>query len=205
MSTVSQLASCLACAIACTFAYASDAQAERFEQLFAGTELRLRERHDGFSPPRSELTLPHGLRAPHGDLVARIGVVLPTRGAALAFPLSVGLRFMPFSFALRPLLGADLGGYFSQPRGRDTPEHPGGLEWTWSVRALLGVHLALPGNLALQLYLDAAWSEPTQDPRSRGHVEGGYGGGCALTFAFPAPGWRPFPMLMRGEQSPRGW
>lgn len=202
MGTISQWASCLA--IACALAYASSARAERFERLFAGAELRLRQRHDDFSPASSELTLSHGLQSPHGQLVARVGLVLPTRGA-LAFPLSVGLRYMPFSFALRPLLGTDLGGYFSDPRGRDTPEHPGGLEWTWSVRALLGLHLALPGNVALQVYADAAWSEPSEDPRSRGHVAGGYGGGCAVSFAFPAPGWRPFPMLIRGEQSPRGW
>jgi hypothetical protein len=202
VNTILQWARCVTCTIA--LAYASSARAERFEQLFAGAELRLRERHDSLSPPCYELTLPHGLHAPHGDLVARLGVVLPTRGA-LAFPVSVGLRYMPFSFALHPLLGADLGGYFSEPRGRDTPAHPGGLEWTWSVRALLGVHLALPGNAALQVYVDAAWSEPSEDPRSRSHVAGGYGGGCALSFAFPAPGWRPFRMLMRGEQSPRGW
>ena len=116
----------------------SSARAERLERLLLGAELRVRPSEGVLEQPRYELTLPHGLSSAHADLLARVGVVLADRAGVLAFPITLGMRWTPLDSWLRPLLGVDLGGYFSQSRGERAQGAPSGLDWTWSARALAG-------------------------------------------------------------------
>jgi hypothetical protein len=174
------------------------------ERLFAGPELRVRI--DGDGAARYELSVPHGLAGAHVGLAARLGFVLPTpAGDSLSFPLTLGLRYAPFDWLLRPLLGGDVGGYFSHARGPSTNDSPRGPEWTWSMRALVGAHVQLTSSIWLRTHADAMWAQTPQDARHRAQVFSGFGVGCELLFAFAPPRWRLFDMLLRGKSAPEGW
>lgn len=189
----------------------SAARAERFDTLALGPELRLRERARADQLPRYELALPHGLRAPHGELVARFGVVLPTRGEALAFPLTVGMRYTPFDWRVRPLLGVDVGGYFVVDRATRPASDESDVagtqrsEWSWSTRALAGVQIQLASFAALRLYADAQWTEIPEDARHRDDVASGFGAGCELSVALPPPRLALLDTLLDGTHAPGGW
>jgi hypothetical protein len=179
------------------------ARAERMERLFAGPELRLRL--DSELGPRYELSLPHGLTGAQLELSARLGIVLPARDAPLSFPLTAGLRYLPVSGRYRPLLGVDIGGYFSQGRGPRVNESTVGPEWTWSMRALSGAQLALARGVSLRVFVDAMWAQAPEDARIRAQVFSGLGAGCELQVAFAPPRWHLFEMLLRGKSAPEGW
>lgn len=188
----------------------SAAHGERFESLVIGPELRVRERDGALTPPRYELLLPHGLHAAHGEVVARVGLVLPSeRGASLAFPLTVGVRYLPSDWALRPLFGADLGGYlaFDRSSGQEGAE---GLEnshadWAWSVRALAGAQLSFTRHIALRVYGDAQWSAPHAYPHIGELFATGLGLGCELAFTFAGPRLSLLDMLLHGTDAPEGF
>jgi hypothetical protein len=179
--------------------------AERLEQLFVGPELRVRPSAGIMTEPRYELALPHGLASPHAQLVARVGFVLPSQRRALVFPLTLGLRYAPWDTWIRPLLGADLGGYFSQARGPHAQGSPRGLAWTWSTRALTGAHVQIGKLVALRLYVDAAWAQTPGAVRTRDYVYSSLGAGAELLFTWDTPRWRLFDMLVRGTSAPEGW
>jgi hypothetical protein len=186
------------------------ARAERFESLVLGPELRVRERDGALTPPRYEVLLPHGLHAAHGEVVARVGLVLPSaRGASLAFPLTFGVRYLPSNWALRPLLGADLGGYLTVDRSSgqqaaDGPEHSHA-DWAWSVRALAGAELSFTRHVALRLYGDAQWSAPHAYPQVGELFATGLGLGCELAFTFAWPRLSLLDMLIHGTDAPEGF
>lgn len=186
------------------------ARGERLESLVIGPELRVRQRDDALTPPRYEVLLPHGLHSAHGEVVVRVGLVLPSkRGASLAFPLTFGVRSLPFDWALRPLLGADLGGYFTVDRasdqeGGDGPERSHA-DWTWSARALVGAQLSLTRHVALRLYGDAQWSAPHAYPHIGEQFATGWGLGCELAFTFTGPRLSLLDMLLRGTDAPEGF
>lgn len=173
------------------------------ERLFAGPELRVRLDDD--LTPRYELSLPHGLLGEHLEVSARFGIVLPARAESLSFPLTAGLRYLPFTGRLQPLFGADIGGYFSQGRGPRPDAGTSGPEWTWSMRALSGAQLQIAGGVHLRLFLDAAWAQIPEDARNRVQVFSGLGAGCELQVALAAPRWHLFEMLLRGQSAPEGW
>lgn len=184
---------------------ASAARAERFRQLIGGPELRVRAPAESGGTPRYELALPHGLRATHGELVARLGFVLPAHPGALAFPLTVGLRHLPFDFWLRPLLGADLGGYFAWSKGPRIAGSPSGMMWLWSARVLLGAHVQMAKHVSLRLYADAMVSEVAPALLVRDDTRGGFGGGVELVFNLDPSGLSLLDMVTTGQGAPEGW
>jgi hypothetical protein len=195
----------LACALLCAALGAVPARAERFERILGGPELRVRAPAEAGGPLRYELALPHGLSAAHGELVARLGFVIPSHDGALAFPLTVGLRYLPFDSWLRPLLGADLGGYFAWSKGPRTTGAPGGVMWLWSARVLLGAELRLGSVASLRLYGDAMVTELSPALWARADTRGGFGGGAELVFRLSPPRWRMVKMVTTGEEAPEGW
>lgn len=186
------------------------ARGERFESLVLGPELRVRARDGALTPPRYEVLLPHGLHAAHGEVIARMGLVLPSsRGDSLAFPLTVGVRYLPFEGALRPLLGADLGGYFTFDRSTDQADQGRAershADWAWSVRALVGAQLSFTRHVALRLYGDAQWSAPHAYAQVGALFATGLGLGCELAFTFSGPRLALLDMLVHGKDAPEGW
>jgi hypothetical protein len=181
------------------------AKAERLQQLLLGPELRVRPSEGLFEQPRYELALPHGLSSAHADLVARVGLVLPDGAGVLAFPVTVGMRWTPLDVWLRPLLGVDLGGYFSQARGLRAQGAPTGLDWTWSARALAGAEFRMGAVLAFRIYADAAWAQTPGDVATRDSVFSGLGAGAELLFRWTPPRWKLVDMILRGDDAPKGW
>ncbi|MFT3921263.1 MAG: hypothetical protein QM778_01885 [Myxococcales bacterium] len=184
---------------------AESAHAERVEKLLLGPELRLRPSRGLFEAPREELALPHGVSTAHSDLVARVGVVLAERSSELAFPISLGMRYLPFDSPVRPLLGVDLGGYFSQTRGPRAQGAPSGLAWTWSARGLLGAELRATPWLALRVYADAMWAQTPASFAMRDQVFSGLGAGAELVFRWAPPRWKLVDMVLRGDDAPKEW
>lgn len=179
------------------------ALAEHVDRLFISPELRVRPAPRGHV--RNELALSHGLASAHTELTARVGIVLPARDESLAFPFTVGLRTAPFDTRVRPLVGGEVGGYFSAPRGGRRNESPSGAEWTWSMRALAGIHVELARLLALRVYADAQWAQRPRDARLWGHVFSSLGVGCEVLMRLPAPRLRLLEMVVHGKGSPSGW
>jgi hypothetical protein len=183
----------------------SSAHAERLQQLVLGSELRVRPSEGWFSQPRYELVLSHGLSSAHADLLVRIGMVLPGGQGGNAFPGTLGMRWTPLDFCVRPLLGVELGGYFSQSRGQRAQGAPDGLDWTWSTRALAGAEWRVGSRLALRLYADAAWAEMPAAVATRDDVFSGLGAGAELIFRWAPPRWKLVDMVVRGDDAPTGW
>lgn len=194
----------LALLVGCS-ASAPPAKAERLEQLLLGPEVRVRPSEGLVEQPRYELSLPHGFSSAHADLLARVGVVISPSGDALAFPLTLGMRYVPFDFLLRPLLGMDLGGYFSQARGEQAQGAPSGLAWTWSVRGLAGGELRMGNRVAVRLFFDASWAQTPGALVTREVVFSGLGAGAEVVFRWTPPRWKLVDMLLRGDNAPKGW
>jgi hypothetical protein len=170
-----------------------------------GAELRVRPSEGLLEQPRYELTLPHGLSSAHADLLARVGVVLADRSGVLAFPITLGMRWTPLDFWLRPLLGVDMGGYFSQSRGERAQGAPSGLDWTWSARALAGVEVRLGSLVALRLHADAGWAQTPGAVATRDYVFSGLGAGAEVLFRWKPRSWKLMDMMLHGDHAPEGW
>lgn len=195
----------LVLALSCLF-HTAVARAQRAQDLFFGPELRVRPRHTLVDEPTYEIALPHGIATKEGTtaFVARVGVVLPS-SSALAFPFTFGFRFVPFAWSVRPLVGAELGGYLAQGRGRRPPDTPSGPQWTWSARALLGAHVSLGHLIALRMYVDAEWAQAPEDGRLHEAVYGGLGAGAELQVTLSPPRFRLSDMFFRGTAAPEGF
>jgi hypothetical protein len=185
----------------------AQARAERAALLFVGPELRTRAQERAVRAPLYELALPHGIvsLSRQTSFVARLGAVLPPKGAALAFPASMGLYHAPFESVIRPLWGADFGGYLVQARGAAPEDSPAGPEWCWTVRALAGALVRVGGPLSVLLFLDGMWAQTPQDPRSREVVFSSLGAGLSLHVAFSLPRIRLADMLLHGTDAPEGF
>jgi hypothetical protein len=190
-----------------TLVCAGEARAERAAVLMLGSELRTRAYERTVHTPRYELSIPHGISSASGrtTFAARVGVVVPSEGKSLAFPISMGLRYAPFDSVVRPLLGTDFGGYLTQGRGQAPADVPRGPEWCWSTRALAGLSTTLSRTLSLMVYVDAMWAQTPQDPRSREYVFSSLGLGVELRFSFAPPDLRILDMLIHGTAAPEGY
>jgi hypothetical protein len=194
-------------ALACWLWLCAPARADRASLLFLGSEFRLRPSESLVQAPRYELALPHGLASADGRsvFVARVGAVMPDRHGSLAFPITMGMRWMPLDFWLRPLAGADAGGYLVQARGPRSSESPKGPEWCWSLRALAGAGITVTHAITMLLYIDGMWAQTPQDERARSLVYSSLGAGVELRMSFVSPKNRLLDMLLHGNAAPEGY
>jgi hypothetical protein len=118
--------------------------------------------------------------------------------------MSIGARLAPLHGVVRPLLGADLGGYLVRMNGARSEESPAGPQICWSMRGLGGAQVALGRYVAVLGYVDATWVQSPRDARARSFIGSSIGTGIEVRVSF-TPRFGLADMVLQGTNAPKGF